>query len=121
MAKIDHVAITTKDYDEYVTFFEEVFDMHSWREKGEAPKRQIWFREGIQINETPDDVDAEAENGVHHISIAVNKIERTMEKIKSYNTIPIDDHWFKLPNGVKIELKLLDDWKVGDDSEYRIC
>ena len=35
-----------------------------------------------------------------------------MEKIKVYPVKEINDHWFSLPNGTKIELKLLENWKV---------
>ena len=37
-----------------------------------------------------------------------------MEKIKAYPVTPINDHWFSLPDGTKIELKLLENWKVND-------
>ena len=53
-------------------------------------------------------------NGYDHISIAVNSVEETMEKIKAYPVTPINDHWFSLPDGTKIELKLLENWKVND-------
>ena len=32
--------------------------------------------------------------------------------IKVYPVKEINDHWFSLPNGTKIELKLLENWKV---------
>ena len=40
-------------------------------------------------------------------------MEKTMEKIKAYPTTAINDHWFSLSNGTRIELKLLEDWKLG--------
>ena len=48
MAKIDHAAIRTSSYEDAQKFFEDVFDMHMWREIGEKPERKCWFREGIQ-------------------------------------------------------------------------
>ena len=39
-----------------------------------------------------------------------------MEKIRNYRATPINDNWFILPNGVKIELKQLKDWQLSDDS-----
>ena len=39
-------------------------------------------------------------------------LNKTMEKIKAYPVKAINDHWFLLPNGTKIELKLLENWKV---------
>ena len=38
-----------------------------------------------------------------------------MKKIKAYPVTPINDHWFSLPNGTKIELKLLSDWKLNEE------
>ena len=35
MARIDHAAIRTKSYEEAQHFFEDVFEMHMWREIGE--------------------------------------------------------------------------------------
>lgn len=35
-----------------------------------------------------------------------------MEKIKAYPVKAINDHWFSLSNGTKIELKPLAEWKV---------
>ena len=49
MAKIDHAAIRTSSYEDAQKFFEDVFDMHMWREIGEKPSRKCWFREGIQL------------------------------------------------------------------------
>ena len=51
MAKIDHAAIRTSSYEDAQKFFEDVFDMHMWREIGEKPERKCWFREGIQLCE----------------------------------------------------------------------
>lgn len=51
MAKIDHAAIRTSSYEDAQKFFEDVFDMHMWREIGEKPSRKCWFREGIQLCE----------------------------------------------------------------------
>ena len=68
---------------------------------------------GIQLCEM-ENINITAENGYVHISIAVDSVEETMEKIKAYPVTPINDHWFSLPDGTKIELKLLENWKVND-------
>ena len=88
MAKIDHAAIRTSSYEDAQKFFEDVFDMHMWREIGEKPERKCWFREGIQLCE--------------------------VSAIKFYPVKTINDHWFSLPDGTRIELKLLANWKVND-------
>ena len=69
--------------------------------------------EGIQLCEVSA-INTDAENGYDHISIAVDSVEKTMEKIKAYPVKPINDHWFSLPDGTRIELKLLANWKVND-------
>lgn len=51
MARIDHAAIRTKSYEEAQHFFEDVFEMHMWREIGEKPGRKCWYKEGIQLCE----------------------------------------------------------------------
>ena len=111
MAKIDHAAIRTASYEDAQKFFEDVFEMHMWREIGEKPERKCWYEEGIQLCEM-EEINTEGENGYDHISIAVDSVEETMEKIKVYPVKVINDHWFSLPNGTKIELKLLENWKV---------
>lgn len=111
MARIDHAAIRTKSYEEVQHFFEDVFEMHMWREIGEKPGRKCWYKEGIQLCEV-EELDAASENGYDHISIAVDSEAEIMEKIKAYPVKAINDHWFSLPNGTKIELKPLAEWKV---------
>ena len=86
MAKIDHAAIRTSSYEDAQKFFEDVFDMHMWREIGEKPERKCWFREGIQLCEVSA-INTDAENGYDHISIAVDSVEKTMEKIKAYPSL----------------------------------
>lgn len=111
MARIDHAAIRTKLYEEAQHFFEDVFEMHMWREIGEKPGRKCQYKEGIQLCEV-EELDAASENGYDHISIAVDSEAEIMEKIKAYPVKAINDHWFSLPNGTKIELKPLAEWKV---------
>ena len=113
MAKIDHAAIRTESYEEVQKFFEDIFDMHMWREIGEKPGRKCWYKEGIQLCET-EKLEKKNENGYDHISIAVDRVEEVMERVKAYPVEIINDHWFALPNGTKIELKLLENWKLND-------
>lgn len=108
MTKLDHAAIRTVHYEEAQTFFKDIFNMHMWREIGEKPGRKCWFKEGIQLCEATE-ISVSAENGYDHISLAVDSVPEIMKKIKAYPVTPINDHWFSLPNGTKIELKLLSD------------
>ena len=59
-----------------------------------------------------EELDVASENGYDHISIAVDSEAEIMEKIKAYPVKAINGHWFSLPNGTKIELKSLAEWKV---------
>ena len=113
MAKIDHAAIRTTSYEEAQKFFEDVFEMHMWRETGEKPERKCWYKEGIQLCEA-EAINTGTENGYDHISIAVEAESEIMERIKAYPVKAINDHWFLLPGGIKIELKSLANWKVND-------
>ena len=61
------------------------------------------------------EISVSAENGYDHISLAVDSVPEIMKKIKAYPVTPINDHWFSLPNGTKIELKLLSDWKLNEE------
>ena len=83
MAKIDHAAIRTTSYEDTQKFFEDVFEMHMWREIGEKPGRKCWYKEGIQLCEV-EKLNAASENGYDHISIAVDSEAEIMEKIKAY-------------------------------------
>ena len=114
MTKLDHAAIRTVHYEEAQTFFKDVFNMHMWREIGEKPERKCWFKEGIQLCEATE-ISVSAENGYDHISLAVDSVPEIMKKIKAYPVTPINDRWFSLPNGTKIELKLLSDWKLNEE------
>ena len=80
---------------------------------GEKPGRKCWYKEGIQLCEV-EAVNTEAENGYDHISIAVESEAEIMEKIKAYPMKAINDHWFSMPNGTRIELKPLANWKLND-------
>lgn len=104
-AVIHHVALNVKDYDWYCRFFEEVFEMTVERERGEAPHRQIWFLEGIQLNEAKEA--EEMGNMYSHIGIACDDWDTVIERAiargcRQYET---KKHWFDMPDGFAIELK----------------
>ncbi|NWO20342.1 VOC family protein [Oribacterium sp. oral taxon 102] len=113
MAKIDHAAIRCRNYEGAKRFFEYVFEMNMWREIGEKPERKCWYREGIQLCEQ-EEIRIGEDNGYDHISIAVEDIPGTMAKAEEYGAKRINDHWFFLQDGARIELKPLSEWKLGD-------
>lgn len=102
---LHHVCIAVKEFDWYQAFFEKVFEMTIQKTAREAPCRQLWFCEGIQLNE---DLNAEEKTGlVDHISLRVEDIPQAVKEAVEMGCTPLPNgaHWFALPNGVKIELK----------------
>lgn len=109
-ARIHHAALLTADFEWYVNFFQEVFHMTVVRTAGEAPNRQLWFAEGIQINELARDAEVFPENcACDHISLGVDLDPVAAAKLAiQYGCRKAEgkgDHWFVLPNGVMMEMK----------------
>lgn len=109
-ASIHHAAILTGDYSWYVNFFKDVFHMTVARTRGEAPCRQLWFAEGIQINELAEEKEIFPENcALDHISLGVDidPVEAAAEAIRygCRKAEGVGPHWFVLPNGVMMEMK----------------
>lgn len=104
-AKMDHVAINVNNFKENVRFFEEVFGMEVEKATGEKPARKIWFRQGIQLNETAEDVCCEGI--MDHVGIRTDCKEIVLAKSKEFGCkgLPNGEHWFQTPGGIKIELK----------------
>ncbi len=102
---IHHVALNVQDLDWYVRFFTQVFGMTVQRTRGQAPARQIWFAEGIQLNEAA--APGEAGSLYDHLSVAVENIPETVRAACDMGCTPLPNgaHWFMLPNGAKVELK----------------
>ena len=69
MAKIDHAAIRTASYENAQKFFEDVFEMHMWREIGEKPGRKCWYEEGIQLCEM-EEINTEGENRIWKLEVS---------------------------------------------------
>ena len=104
-SKLDHIALRTAHYEEMKAFFEKVFFMHCDREIGERPNRKLWFQEGIQLCEQPEEF--VGENGYDHFCLLVNDIAEVMRILE--NDYPecriLDSNWFLRPNQTKVELK----------------
>lgn len=105
-ARIHHAALNVVDFDWYRGFFETVFCMQANRFQGEAPHRQLWFPEGIQLNEVTEE--GTLGDVCDHISLGVDDVptEAAAEAIAhGCAPLPGKAHWFLLPNGVRVELK----------------
>lgn len=102
-AQLDHVAVETADFLGTVQFFAEVFDMEVSRTRGEAPRRQLWFHQGIQVNEVPS-LPAGSFQG--HIGIRVENKADALARAVAHGGSPLEGKpgWFLTPAGVTIEL-----------------
>ena len=103
-SQLHHVALNVHDMNWYASFFQEIFGMEIRKTAGTAPNQKIWFFEGIQLNECQDKPDLGT--ACDHISIAVPDIARTVDAAlkAGCSALPNGEHWFSLPNGVRVEL-----------------
>ena len=102
--QLHHVAVNTRDFEGTVRFFQELFHMEVTEERGQAPNRKLWFREGIQVNECA----AEPSDGSRydHIGIRVDNWEQLRERAAEMGCTPVPGkpHWFVTPEKLVIEL-----------------
>ena len=102
MIQLHHVAIAVNDFDKYVDLFVRL-GLNIQRITGEAPNRQLWFEEGIQLKESCNDISTD---GIDHIAFGTDSrtdIIKTAIGIDC-SSIKEKDNWFRLPNGISIEL-----------------
>lgn len=103
--KIDHVALCVHNFEWHIHFFEEVFGMEVEKAKGVAPERKVWFREGIQLNES---VSKTTDGGtLDHIGIKADGKENIIAESEKFGCKRFQkrDNWFQTPTGIIIELK----------------
>lgn len=109
-AHLHHVALNVTDFTWYENFFTTLFEMTISRTAGTDAEgnRKVWFTEGIQLNEVPMCSSPQSDlPTVDHISLAVDNISLTIACALECgcSRLPEGEHWFALPNGVKVELK----------------
>ena len=103
-SQLHHVALNVQDIKWYTAFFEEIFGMKVRKTSGSTSTQKVWFFEGIQLNECPN---KPAMGEMYdHISLAVPNIAETVEAALKAGCTPLPngEHWFALPNGVRVEL-----------------
>lgn len=102
MCRLHHIAVTTKNFDDYKMLFKEL-GMTVEREVGKFPQRQLWFYEGIQLKEV---LNLETGLSVDHIALVTEDINGTIKVAVSNGCKhePKKDNWFILSNGTKVEL-----------------
>ena len=107
-SQLHHVALNVQDIEWYVSFFQEIFGMKIRKTAGTASEQKVWFVEGIQLNACQE---MPVTGGVYdHISLAVPNIAETVKAALKAGcvSLPNGEHWFALPNGVKIELMCIE-------------
>ena len=104
-AQIHHIALNVSDLEWYAAFFQDVFSMTVQRTAGEKPKRRLWFREGVQLNECASARDCG--DVCDHFSLGVDDIPAAVERAVEAGCAALPDgaHWVALPNGMRLELK----------------
>lgn len=103
--RIDHVAVVVRDFEWTVNFFKEVFGMEIEKADEDASIRKVWFREGIQVNESDRDI---LYGGIlDHIGIRTDSKEEICLKCEKYGCKRFSgkDNWIQMPQGIIIELK----------------
>ena len=91
MAKIKHIALTTKEPDKVAAFYKEAFDMQEIRRSANGA---VFLSDGY-INlailnwKTNDDADVGPDgphyNGIHHIGFQVDDLDAACEKLEQAN------------------------------------
>ena len=102
MTTLHHVCIAVTEYDRYIELFKSL-GMHVQKTRDEAPNRQLWFEEGIQLSEVADAVNG---NTVDHIALGVDDPRKTTEIMLAHGCSQMakGEKWLELPNGVVVEL-----------------
>lgn len=102
--QLHHVAVNTRNFEETVRFFKELFSMEVTEERGQAPNRKLWFREGIQVNEV---LELPTQGSLcDHIGIHVENWEQLRQRAEEMGCAPVPGkpHWFVTPDKLVIEL-----------------
>ena len=102
---LQHIAINTTRFEESVGFFESLFEMKVERIVGEKPQRQLWFRQGIQVNEVSEQITDG--NQFDHLGFQVTNWQETRQKAAAMGCKDVEGkpHWFVTSDGIVIELK----------------
>lgn len=100
---IQHCAINVNNFEWYINFFQSTFNMTIYKKVGECPNRQVWFEQGIQLNEELRNTSLG--NTISHIAIEVEDFDKTT-KLALNNKCKLlkKANWIELPNGIVIEL-----------------
>ena len=103
---VEHAAVTVRDIEWSIRFFEKVLGMEVIRRKetnGEL--EQVWLRGGLQLVASPDNY---AAGHGHHLGIVVEDFKDTLREMLAYEGVHAMDgkpeKWVELPDGLVLEL-----------------
>jgi len=103
---VEHAAVTVRDIEWSIRFFEKVLGMEVIRRKetnGEL--EQVWLRGGLQLVASPDNYTA---GQGHHLGIVVEDFKGTLREMLAYEGVHAMDgkpeKWVELPDGLVLEL-----------------
>ena len=103
---VEHAAVTVRDIEWSIRFFEKVLGMEVIRRKetnGEL--EQVWLRGGLQLVASPDNYGA---GRGHHLGIVVEDFKGTLREMLAYEGVHAMDgkpeKWVELPDGLVLEL-----------------
>lgn len=103
---VEHAAVTVRDIEWSIRFFEKVLGMEVIRRKetnGEL--EQVWLRGGLQLVASPDN---HAAGQGHHLGIVVEDFKDTLREMLAYEGVHAMDgkpeKWVELPDGLVLEL-----------------
>ena len=91
MAKIRHIALTTKDPSKVAAFYKEAFDMEEIRrsDNGAVFLTDGYINLAILNYKTNDDADVGAHgpnfDGIHHVGFLVDDLDKACEKLEGVN------------------------------------
>lgn len=104
-AIIDHCAVLVEDVSWHIHFFEDVFGF-TVRDIAGDPDRpdQVWLNGGIQLIRVENAAGRELHSG--HIGFMAENLSAVLEKAYKYDIeeLPQGHNWFRLPEGICIEV-----------------
>lgn len=103
---LEHAAVTVRDIEWSIRFFEDVLGMEVIRrQETEGKLSQVWLRGGIQLIAAPESY--EAGRG-HHLGIVVENFKKTLSEMLSCEGVHgmegKPEKWVELPDGLVLEL-----------------
>lgn len=103
---LEHAAVTVRDIEWSIRFFEDVLGMEVIRRKeSNGNLEQVWLRGGLQLIASPENY---AAGRGHHLGIVVQDFSVTLKEMLTYEGVHgiegKPEKWVELPDGLVLEL-----------------